>query len=316
MPDLMRAIRRLSRLLTCRLTIIGVLCGGLGLPGVARAENPELAREHYMRGTSYYDLGKYQEAIREFEAAYESKNDPAFLYNLAQSHRLAGNPEQALHFYRTYLKRAPNIPNHTEIDERIKKLEKLVEQKAAAQNTPPNQTIAPASGPPPAPAPVAAEPAPGSNVPPGSPPPAMNPSPMTPPPGVTPPPPINTLPPPATESGMSGARIAALILGGTGVVAIVTGALFGKAAQSAASEINAAGAAGKMFTPALEAVDKRGRRDQTLEFVFLTVGGLSLAGGVLCLITDSHSETASPGRVSVAPAITPHGASATMLVTF
>src|SRR5262245_1500189 len=59
------------------------------------------AKEHYLRGTSFYDLGKYREAIAEFEAAYQLKNDPAFLYNLAQSYRLAGDPEQALHFYRT-----------------------------------------------------------------------------------------------------------------------------------------------------------------------------------------------------------------------
>jgi tetratricopeptide (TPR) repeat protein len=310
--------RLLTCRLTCRLTIIGVLCVGLSLPGVARAENPELAREHYMRGTSYYDLGKYQEAIREFEAAYEAKNDPAFLYNLAQSHRLAGNPEQALHFYRTYLKRAPNIPNHVEIDERIKKLEKLIEQKAATQNTPPNQTIPPASAPPPAaPAPVATEPAPPAGAAPLSPAPGVNPSPMTPPaPEPTLLPLANTQPPPASESGTSGTRIAGFVLGGVGVAAIVTGALFGKAAQSAASEINAAGAERGMFTAALEAVDKRGRRDQTLEIVFLTVGGLSLAGGIVCLITGSHSETPSPGRVSVAPAFTPHGASATMLVTF
>ena len=36
-----------------------------------------------------------------------SKNDPAFLYNLAQSYRLAGDAEQALHFYRTYLRYVP-----------------------------------------------------------------------------------------------------------------------------------------------------------------------------------------------------------------
>src|SRR5262245_62111772 len=81
------------------------------------------AREHYQKGTAFYDLGRYQDAIREFEAAYELKNDPALLYNLAQSHRLAGNAEQALHFYRTYLKKVPKAANRVEIEGRITTLE-------------------------------------------------------------------------------------------------------------------------------------------------------------------------------------------------
>ena len=65
----------------------------------AKPDSKTAAKEHYARGTSYYDLGKYDDAIKEFEAAYQLKNDPAFLYNLAQSYRLAGNAERALHFY-------------------------------------------------------------------------------------------------------------------------------------------------------------------------------------------------------------------------
>src|SRR3954467_4437432 len=90
----------------------------LMLPALAaRAQDATSgAREHYQKGTAFYDLGRYQDAIKEFEAAYELKNDPALLYNLAQSHRLAGNAEQALHFYRTYLRRVPKAPNRTEIE--------------------------------------------------------------------------------------------------------------------------------------------------------------------------------------------------------
>src|SRR3954470_7567082 len=116
----------------------------------ARADDPAAAaREHYQRGTTYYDLGKYGDAIREFEAAYEIKNDPALLYNLAQSHRLAGNSEQALHFYRTYLRRVPRPANRAEIEGRITALEQLVAQKNVTQTTPPNVTIPPGGTTPP-----------------------------------------------------------------------------------------------------------------------------------------------------------------------
>src|SRR4051812_40977344 len=57
------------------------------------------AKEHYLKGGRFYDLGKYDDAIREFEAAYENRPDPAFLYNLAQSHRLAGHNNDAIRFY-------------------------------------------------------------------------------------------------------------------------------------------------------------------------------------------------------------------------
>ena len=78
------------------------------------------AKEHYTRGTSFYDLGRYDDAIKEFEAAYQLKNDPAFLYNLAQSYRQAGNHEQAVHFYKTYLRYVPKAPNRADIEEKIK----------------------------------------------------------------------------------------------------------------------------------------------------------------------------------------------------
>src|SRR4051812_33273391 len=84
---------------------IGVAAG----PPQAQAQAPvpgdtNAARTHYERGTRFYDLGKYDDAVHEFEAAYEAKGDPAFLYNLAQSHRLAGHVDEALRYYRTYLR--------------------------------------------------------------------------------------------------------------------------------------------------------------------------------------------------------------------
>src|SRR5437764_10282963 len=95
------------------------------------------AKEHYTRGTSFYDLGRYDDAIKEFEAAYELKNDPAFLYNLAQSYRQAGNHEQAVHFYKTYLRYMPKAPNRADIEEKIKTEEQLLAQKGGGTTTPP-----------------------------------------------------------------------------------------------------------------------------------------------------------------------------------
>src|SRR5262245_22970381 len=74
------------------------------------------ARDHYRKGTSAYEVGDYDEAIREFAAAYKLKSDPVILFNLGQSHRLAGHSEDALRSYRVYLSRVPNAPNRAEVE--------------------------------------------------------------------------------------------------------------------------------------------------------------------------------------------------------
>lgn len=88
------------------------------------------AREHYRKGTTLFDLSRYAEAAREFELAYEAKPDPALLYNLAQSHRLAGASSAALQAYRAYLRRMPAAPNRAEVESRIAE----VQQKLATAN--------------------------------------------------------------------------------------------------------------------------------------------------------------------------------------
>jgi tetratricopeptide (TPR) repeat protein len=41
------------------------------------------AREHARLGNKFYDLGRWDEAIAEFEKAYELRNDPAFLFTVS-----------------------------------------------------------------------------------------------------------------------------------------------------------------------------------------------------------------------------------------
>src|SRR3982751_3936783 len=119
---------------------LAVLTAVLLSAATARAQDKPVdtkaaAKEHYTRGTSFYDLGRYDDAIKEFEAAYELKNDPAFLYNLAQSYRQVGNHEQAVHFYKTYLRYVPKPPNKADIEEKIKVEEQLVAKGGGASVT-------------------------------------------------------------------------------------------------------------------------------------------------------------------------------------
>jgi uncharacterized cupin superfamily protein len=86
-------------------------------------ETRATAKEHYNQGTRHYELGHYQEALGEFEAAYMAVPDPAFLFNIAQCHRKAGHDKEAIGFYKSYLRNAPKAPNRADVQKRIQELE-------------------------------------------------------------------------------------------------------------------------------------------------------------------------------------------------
>jgi hypothetical protein len=73
-------------------------------------------------------LSEYDQALTEFKEAYRLMPDVTFLYNIAQCHRKLGHIDEALTFYKTYRRRAPNAPNREEINRRITELE--AEQQA------------------------------------------------------------------------------------------------------------------------------------------------------------------------------------------
>ncbi|MGB8299338.1 MAG: tetratricopeptide repeat protein [Polyangia bacterium] len=86
-------------------------------------ETVATAKEHFNQGNRHYELGHYQEALNEFEAAYMAVPDPAFLFNIAQCHRKMGHDKEAVGFYKSYLRAAPNAPNRTDVQKRIRELE-------------------------------------------------------------------------------------------------------------------------------------------------------------------------------------------------
>ncbi|HXJ24025.1 MAG TPA: tetratricopeptide repeat protein [Polyangia bacterium] len=107
-------------------------------PRAARAQSAsETAQQHFDRGAKLYNLGHFQEAIPEFEKAYDLDPSPIFLFNIAQSHRQLGNKERALFFYRRYLEQAPNAANRDDVERRMKELDAALKQEEAAKQKPP-----------------------------------------------------------------------------------------------------------------------------------------------------------------------------------
>jgi tetratricopeptide (TPR) repeat protein len=106
----------------------------------SKAQTPPTsdAKEHYRRGTAAYNLGKYATAAQEYEAAYEITLDPALLFNVAQSYRLAGDAKKALLTYRSYLRAAPTGDRRALAEAKIRELEadKTGNNVAAATTAP------------------------------------------------------------------------------------------------------------------------------------------------------------------------------------
>jgi tetratricopeptide (TPR) repeat protein len=118
------------------------------LAGVARAGDPkaEQARAHFQQGDTFFKLDKYAQALQEFEQAYLAKQDPSFLYNIAQCHRLMGNKVEAIRFYKRYLNDAPSAANRPVAEKHIRDLEAARDAEEMTGAHPPPASPA-ASGP-------------------------------------------------------------------------------------------------------------------------------------------------------------------------
>jgi tetratricopeptide (TPR) repeat protein len=130
------------------------------------------AKELFEKGAIEYNLGRCSQAIPLFEKAYGLDPDPMLLFNIGQCHRLTGNRERAIFFYRRYLGEERDPPNRGYVDKQIADLERAMkEEKEQAAKPPPaaerveggtgrpsGPPAPPATGPAPAAIPVAPTP--------------------------------------------------------------------------------------------------------------------------------------------------------------
>jgi|GEM_PF-477552 hypothetical protein len=289
----------------------------LALASPARGDDSatEQARQHYEIGTQQYDLGHWDDAIREFEKAYELRPDPSFLYNLAQAYRRKGDTKRALDLYRNYLAKIPKSPQRAEIEERIKSLQRQMEEAASAKPAPP--------APEPTAPPIALASSPGG-VPGSAEKPATS-SPQASPglapaalPATTPAPPPIDQPAQAasaateTTSGPApigtdttatqaaprgrGLRIAGIVCGAVGVADIGMGVVFGLQARSLSNKVAGATA----FNPS---DDSAGLRAEKLQWLFYGVGAGVTAVGAALYYFGLRAARTPPASLSLGPVL-------------
>lgn len=96
------------------------------------AEQKAEATKIYNKGSTLYKLGKFDEAIVEFERGYSMTQSAAFLYNLAQSYRYSGKLEKALTLYKNFRSQEPNSPLLGDVNKTIADLTKTLDEQRAA----------------------------------------------------------------------------------------------------------------------------------------------------------------------------------------
>ncbi len=244
---------------------------------------------HYDKATRAYDVGKYQEAIEEYQKAYEIGGDAAMIYNIAQAYRLSDQLTEAIRFYRRYLQRSPNAPNREIVERRIAELEKVVDErkKAGAPLVP----MAPYSAPLP---PVTATPGP------------VAPPPVAPPPVVEMPPPVAPMPAPANHSRAVHAVLGISLLA-IGAAAGVGAILEGKTAQDKANKLSdESKQSGAYYFNA--AIEENGKTASKWTVVFASVGAAAVIGGGLVLLlmpSATSSEAPPPTTRPLTPSLAP-----------
>lgn len=121
-----------------RLQLVALLLAALAAPP-AHAKDDAVtaqAKERWKSGTRHYDLAEYAAALDDFKEAYRLREDPAFVFNIAQCHRFLGHHDDAIRFYQTYLRQSPAAPNRADVEALILGEERAIleaKEKAARE---------------------------------------------------------------------------------------------------------------------------------------------------------------------------------------
>lgn len=116
-----------------RLLLLLMVCLAVAVPArTASADDPatRAARRHFERGEKLFALGKFDEALEEYQTAFDAKPLPGFLYNIGQCYRNLGDLDQAIFSFKKYLKLEPDASNKEAVERLIEELE---EQKARGE---------------------------------------------------------------------------------------------------------------------------------------------------------------------------------------
>jgi tetratricopeptide (TPR) repeat protein len=121
--------------------VLIVVVGGGGPVATAAAGGPERpGRARFEMAETKFNLGRFEEAAVDYQAAYEAEPLPAFLFNIGQCYRNVGDHERAQFYFRRYVELDPRSPNRPDAERLIAEMERL----AAGQRSTAVPALAPA----------------------------------------------------------------------------------------------------------------------------------------------------------------------------
>lgn len=107
------------------------------------AQDPmERAKQLHKEGEDYFKLGEFQKALDSYKEGYKLSHKPLFLLNIGQCHFKLGQYEEAKHSYEAMLREDPNTPYRAELEEKIVKMQELIEEERAKQEAAATQMAA------------------------------------------------------------------------------------------------------------------------------------------------------------------------------
>jgi tetratricopeptide (TPR) repeat protein len=224
------------------------------------------AKDHYDRGMAHYELGEFAAAVEQFKAAYARSQAPGLLFNLAQASRLNKDYEQALHFYRTYLRVRPEAANRDDVEKRIAELEPIVEMRRRAEEERLSASSSQLSAPPAMKRTESDRPA------------------------------VIARPLPSGR----GEKIAGIVVGVAGVGLLAAGIGLGVAALDAQNKLSSLATQMGSWTPQQATLYDNGRRDAAAATGLYVAGGVAVATGVVLYAVGWKKDRA---RFAVAPSV-------------
>jgi hypothetical protein len=98
--------------------------------GVTASDAAERAKDADRAARAHYDAHEYAAAIVDYHHAFEALPDPLFLFDIAQAHRQLHQCDDALTFYRAYLRARPDADNRVKVEQFI------IEMQGCAKSEP------------------------------------------------------------------------------------------------------------------------------------------------------------------------------------
>jgi tetratricopeptide (TPR) repeat protein len=223
-----------------------------------------------------YKLAHFEVSLSEYSAAYQKYPTPGLLLNIGQCQRMLKKYEQAIFFYKGYLRDKPDASNRLVVEGLVEETTRSLEAQRADAAAAEQQRRADEQ--------ARAQLAPA----------------------------VPVAPPTGTSSrGSPALRVAGVATAGVGVALVVTGIYFGLHAASDSSALTQSAAQRQTWSASDRSLYSDGTTSAQAATALYVAGGIAVAtGGVLAFLGWPRKGVESTTTASVAPA---HGGAALLL---